>query len=66
MAASRWMTLAECAEYLRYTGPRASNAVWMWLQRRGIPTYRRGKFVLVELAAVDAAIERYGQRKAAR
>ncbi|HKA75329.1 MAG TPA: hypothetical protein VKE26_26235 [Xanthobacteraceae bacterium] len=59
---ARWLTMAECGDYLRYTdSPDPANAAWCWLKRHDVPHVKRGTSVLVRVGAVDDALE--AQRK---
>lgn len=51
------MTMAEAAEYLRYTEPTGPSAAYQWLRKRMVPLKRRGNSCLVRRSDVDLALD---------
>jgi hypothetical protein len=62
---SPYLTIPEAAHYLRYTGKRPDKACREFLRRHQVPTFRRGKALLVLRASLDAAIKPTRKRKSA-
>lgn len=48
-----WKTVAELVDDLRFPSAKACRA---WLQRQGIASVRRGRFILVDALDVDRAL----------
>ena len=65
---SPYMTSAEAAAYLRYTGPRAQKSLRDWLKAKGVPFKRRGREILILRDAIEDALQDgwKGQRQTLR
>jgi Helix-turn-helix domain len=54
---SPWLTTNEAAEYLRYQGKHRVRSVYRFLERNGVPIFRRGtRSLLVARADLDRAL----------
>ena len=54
---SPYFTLAEAADYLRFTGVNPSHACRMWLRRHKVPTVKRGRPLLVLRSSLEASLK---------
>lgn len=56
---SPYFTLAEAADFLRFSTPKACRE---WLRRQRIPIVKRGRAVLVLRVSIDEALMRGSKR----
>lgn len=64
--ASPYLTTAEAAEVLRFTGKHACNTFLRYAKRKGITFFYRGKTVLVLKSDVLDSLKKHGPRRQGR
>lgn len=53
---SELMTTGEAAEYLRYRGVHRLRSLYRFIQKKGVPTRRRFRTVLIKKSDIDRAL----------